>query len=87
MGTKLKTVDSRPVATGQLKVLQKLNPYEFGVELWLMREGVNQNRWNYQNLEKYYKTFVGRPILIAYVMWKIGDGHNSQRKTDPRTGE
>lgn len=77
----------RPVATGQLKVLQKLNPYEFGVELWLMREGVNQNRWNYQNLEKYYKTFVGRPILIAYVMGKIGDGHNSQRKTDPRTGE
>lgn len=60
----------RPVATGQLKVLQKLNPYEFGVELWLMREGVNQNRWNYQNLEKYYKTFVGRPILIAYVMGK-----------------
>ena len=77
----------RPVATGQLKVLQKLNPYEFGVELWLMREGVNQNRWNYQNLEKYYKTFVGRPILIAYVMGKIGDGHNSQRKTDPRTGK
>ena len=62
----------RPVATGQLKVLQKLNPYEFGVELWLMREGVNQNRWNYQNLEKYYKTFVGRPILIAYCNFFAG---------------
>ena len=80
------TKNQKIMATGQLKVLQKLNPYEFGVELWLMREGVNRNRWSYQNLEKYYKTFVGRPILIAYVMGKIGDGHNSQLKTDPRTG-
>ena len=33
------TKNQKTVATGQLKVLQKLNPYEFGVELWLMREG------------------------------------------------
>ena len=77
----------KPVATGQLKVLQRLNPYEFGVELWLLRDGENRNKWSYQNIDKYYKTFVGQPILIAYVMGKIGDGHNSQLKVDPRTGE
>lgn len=79
--------NQKAMATGQLKVLQKLNPYEFGVELWLLRDGENRNKWSYQNLDKYYKTFVGQPILIAYVMGKIGDGHNSQLKTDPRTGE
>jgi hypothetical protein len=78
---------TRSLGTGQLRVLQKLNPYEFGVELWLMRDGPNDNHWNYQNLEKYYLTFVGRPILIAYVMGKIGDGHNSRVKIDFRTGE
>ena len=76
---------TRSLGTGQLRVLQKLNPYEFGVELWLMRDGPNDNHWNYQNLEKYYLTFVGRPILIAYVMGKIGDGHNSRVKIDFRT--
>lgn len=78
---------TRSVGTGQLRVLQKLNPYEFGVELWLMRDGANQNKWDYRNLEKYYLTFVGRPILIAYVAGKVGDGHNSRTKIDMRTGE
>lgn len=77
----------RVSGTGELRVLQRLSPYEFGVELWLMREGVNQNKWDYRNLEKFYKTFVGQPILIAYVFGKVGDGHNSQLRTDPRTGE
>lgn len=81
------TKNQKSMATGQLKVLQRLNPYEFGVELWMLRDGENRNKWSYQNLDKYYKTFVGQPILIAYVMGKIGDGHNSQLKTDPRTGE
>lgn len=81
------TKSTNALATGQLRVLQRLNPYEFGVELWLMREGVNRNKWDYRNLEKFYKTFVGQPILIAYVLGKVGDGHNSQLRTDPRTGE
>lgn len=61
---------------GQMKVLQRLNPYTFAVEIAIMREGVNNNRWDYRNLEKHYKTFMGQPILIAYVNGKIGDGHN-----------
>lgn len=72
---------------GQIRVLQKLNKYEFGVELWMMRDGKIENPWMYENLEKYYRTFAGRPILIAYVMEKIGDGHNSRIKVDPATGE
>lgn len=72
---------------GQIRVLQKIGNYEFEVELWLMREGVNRNNWSYRNLDQYYLTFAGRPILIAYVNGKIGDGHNSRTKIDPRTGE
>lgn len=73
--------------TGELRVLRQLNPYEFGVELWVMRDGENQNKWNYQNVRDFYLTFVGQPILIAYIGPKVGDGHNSAEKTDLKTGE
>ena len=72
---------------GQIRVLQKLNEYEFGVELTMMRDGLNENRWEYRNIKDHYRSFVGQPILIAYVMGKIGDGHNSSEKVDPRTRE
>lgn len=61
---------------GRMQVLERLNPYTFAVEIAIMREGVNNNRWDYRNLEKNYKSFLGQPILIAYVNGKIGDGHN-----------
>lgn len=72
---------------GQLKVLQKISNFEFAVEFWLMRDNVNRNNWSYKNLDKYYLTFVGRPILIAYVNGKVGDGHNYRVRRDPQTGE
>ena len=72
---------------GQLKVLQKISNFEFAVEFWLMRDNVNRNNWSYKNLDKYYLTFVGRPILIAYVNGKVGDGHNYRVRRDPKTGE
>ena len=84
MGIKTKPL---PVEYGQVKVLQKISNYEFAVEFWLMRENVNRNNWNYKNLDKYYLTFVGRPILIAYVNGKVGDGHNYRVRRDPKTGE
>ena len=68
--------DNAGQGLGRMKVLQRLNPYTFAVEIAIMREGVNNNRWDYRNLEKHYKTFMGQPILIAYVNGKIGDGHN-----------
>ena len=72
---------------GELKVLQKLNPYEFGVECRILRSGWNRNKWNYQNVDEFYLTFVGQPILCAFPRGKVGDGHNSKVETDPATGE
>ena len=62
--------------TGSVKLLRRLNKYEFAVEIRVMREGLNNNKWDYRNLSDHYKTFLGQPILIAYVGKKIGDGHN-----------
>ena len=62
--------------TGSIKLLRRLNKYEFAVEIRVMREGLNNNKWDYRNLREHYKTFLGQPILIAYVGKKIGDGHN-----------
>ena len=44
---------------GTLTVLQRLNRYTFAVEVAVMREGVNSNRWDYRNLDKYWNTFIG----------------------------
>lgn len=68
--------------TGQLKVLRQLSEYEFGVELWVMREGVNRNRWDYRNLDRCFSSFVGTPILCAFPNGKCGDGHNMKEKVD-----
>ena len=72
---------------GQLHVMQRLNRYEFGVEIRIMRSGVNRNDWDYRNVEENYRTFAGQPILTAYVAGQVGDGHNSHRAVDPDTGE
>ena len=84
---KTKALPKKVSASGTLQVMQKLNEYEFGVELWVIREGENNNRWSYQNLRDYYKTFIGQPILIAYVGQQVGDGHNMSKRRDPKTGE
>ena len=84
---KTKAMPKKVCASGTLKVMQRLNEYEFGVELWVMREDENRNKWSYQNLAEYYKTFVGQPILVAYVGQVVGDGHNMAKRRDPETGE
>lgn len=86
-GLKTKAMPKKVCASGTLKVMQRLNEYEFGVELWVMREDENRNKWSYQNLAEYYKTFVGQPILVAYVGQMVGDGHNMAKRRDPETGE
>ena len=86
-GLKTKALPKKMSASGTLKVMQRLSEYEFGVELWVIREGKNNNRWSYQNLRDYYKTFIGQPILIAYVGRQVGDGHNMSTRRDPKTGE
>ena len=72
--------------TGSVKLLRRLNKYEFAVEIRVMREGLNNNTWDYRNLDKHYKTFLGQPILIAYVGSKIGDGHNMRQVRLPDGG-
>ena len=72
---------------GELRVLRKLSDYEFGVELWVLRDGPNENNWDFQNLEDNYLTFQGKPILCAYVGSRIGDGHNMRERRDMRTGK
>lgn len=72
---------------GKLKVLQKLSEFEFAVSIYVIRSGVNRNRWDYQNVEKCYQSFLGTPILCAYIGNQVGDGHNCKVETDPVTGE
>lgn len=72
---------------GKLHVMQRLNRYEFGVQIRIMRSGLNRNDWDYRNVEENYRTFAGQPILTAYVAGQVGDGHNSHIAIDPDTGE
>lgn len=73
---------------GEIRTLQRLNDYEFGFEADILRDGpVQGGRWVFNNIRDYYKTFAGRPVLVAYIGGKVGDGHNSRDRVDPRTGE
>lgn len=72
---------------GKLKVLQKLSEFEFAVSIYIIRSGVNRNRWDYQNVEKCYQSFLGTPILCAYIGNQVGDGHNCRVDVNPVTGE
>lgn len=81
------TPPERVKMSGELRVMQRLSEYEFGVELWIMRSGLNENHWDFRNMREHYLTFVGQPILCAYVGRKVGDGHNMREVRDPYTGE
>ena len=73
---------------GELRVLERVNQYEFAFEADILRTGpVQGGRWEFENLEQNYKTFAGRPVLIAYVGRRVGDGHNASERIDPETGE
>lgn len=76
------------VLQGSMRVMRKLNEYLYSVELELLDERVNANKWQYVNLDKHRAAFAGIPILIAYVQGQggtqIGDGHNMRERTDRR---
>lgn len=67
---------------GELRVLEKINDYEFAVSLRIMRSGLNRNRWDYQNVDKYYLSFLGQPILCAFPNGRVGLGHEMEEKID-----
>lgn len=73
---------------GELRVLERLNEYEFEFEADILRTGpVQGGRWEFARLEENYKSFAGRPVLIAYIGRRVGDGHNAAERIDPETGE
>lgn len=73
---------------GELRVLEQLNQYEFAFEADILRTGpVQGGRWEFAKLEDNYKSFAGRPVLIAYIGNRVGDGHNASERIDPETGE
>lgn len=73
---------------GELRVLERVNQYEFAFEADILRTGpVQGGRWEFANLEQNYKSFAGRPVLIAYVGNRVGDGHNASEKWNVETGE
>lgn len=71
---------------GILKVLSTGNSLVQDVELWLLNEKKNRNKWTYKNLEEHLNLFENIPILVAFVDGKIGEksGHNFRqvRKKD-----
>lgn len=74
--------------SGEIRILQRLNDYEFAFEADILRDGpVQGGRWVFENLDEYYKTFAGRPVLVAYIGNRVGDGHNFTTRRDPKTGE
>lgn len=61
-----------------LRVLGQDSDLNYEVELYIMRSGLNNNRWDYRNIEQHYKTFLGTPILCAYIGTQIADAHNME---------
>lgn len=61
-----------------LRVLRQDSDLNYDVELYIMRSGLNNNRWDYRNIEQNYKTFLGTPILCAYIGTQIADAHNME---------
>ena len=78
----IKTKGSRP-GVGGLRVLSQDKDLNYEVELAILRSGVNRNKWDYRNVERYADTFLGTPILCAYVDGQVGDGHNMKEYEDP----
>lgn len=68
---------------GSLRVLSQDKNLNYEVELAVLRSGVNRNQWDFRNVEQYANTFLGTPILCAYVGSQIGDGHNMKEVKGP----
>lgn len=67
---------------GVLRVLSQDKDLNYEVELTVLRSGVNRNKWDYRNVDRYAKTFLGTPILCAFPEGRIGDGHNMKEYKD-----
>ena len=66
---------------GVLRVLGLDEWRNYNVEIDILRSGpVQHGIWEFRNLTECAKTFIGCPILCAYVLGEIGDGHNMEER-------
>lgn len=63
-------------AQGELRILTETKGWQQKVEVWLLNDEVNNNNWQYLNLERHKHLFAETPLLVAYIGNRIGDGHN-----------
>jgi len=77
----IKTKPTGP-GVGTLRVLRQDSDLNYEVEMAVLRSGVNRNKWDYRNVERYAQTFLGTPILCAFPEGRIGDGHNMREYQD-----
>lgn len=68
---------------GNLKFMGQDEDKNFLVEVEIVRSGPNRNGWDFQNMETLCKTFLGTPLLCAYLPNRVGDGHNFREATLP----
>lgn len=78
--------ENRNEYLGTLKFMGQDEQKDFFVQIEIVRSGPNRNGWDFQNMEEHAKSFLGTPLLCAYLPNQIGDGHNFREKTLP-TGE
>lgn len=71
---------------GNLKFMGQDEDKNFLVQVEIVRSGPNRNGWDFQNMETLSRTFLGVPLLCAYLPNRVGDGHNFREATLP-TGE
>ena len=71
---------------GTLQFMGQDEDKNFYVQVDVVRSGPNRNGWDFQNMENLCKTFLGTPLLCAYLPGQIGDGHNFREAVLP-TGE
>lgn len=74
---------------GELRLLERKGEFIFPVELWMLNDKVNENKWRFINLEEHRALWAGVPVLVAYVNGgrTVGSGHNMSERVDPKTGE
>lgn len=67
---------------GEIRELKEKNEFLLDVTIALVFDGLTRNNWVFTDMEGNKNKFAGKPILTAYVLGKVGDGHNSTKKID-----
>lgn len=67
---------------GKLRLLERQTEFLYPIEIWLVNDQVNRNKWQYPSVVQKKDLFAGTPILVAYIGNKVGDGHNFQTRRD-----